>query len=155
MRIRPELATILVVEDDAVLGQVLARVLTRDGQIALHVPNTTQALHLLRRRKPRLVLLDASLRDGAALKLAVAIRAACAWIPIILLTTYPFNRSDFPNWLDRLVTKSIDLPELRRTVEAALVDGQACRPQAKPNPVETAFLANRTESYAAPAAAVY
>jgi CheY-like chemotaxis protein len=155
MQLRSEPVTILVVEDDAVLGQVLARVLTRDGQIALHVPNTTQALHLLTQRRPRLVIIDACLRDGTALKLAEAIRAACPRIPIILLTADPPNRLAFPAWLDRHVTKSIDLPELRRTVQAALVDGQACRPEVKPNPVQAAFLANRTESYAAPAAAVY
>jgi CheY-like chemotaxis protein len=155
MPIRSEPATILVVEDDAVLGQVLARVLTRDGQTALHAPDASQALHLLTQRKPRLVLLDACLRDGTAMKLAEAIRAACAWIPIILLTAYPLNRSAFPTWFDGVVTKSINLPELRRTVEAALVDGRTCPPEAKSNPVETAFLARRTESLATATPASY
>jgi len=155
MPIRSEPATILVVEDDAVLGQVLARVLTRDGQTALHAPDASQALHLLTRRWPRLVLLDACLRDGTAMKLAEAIRAACACIPIILLTTYPLNRSAFPTWFDGVVNKSINLPELRRTVEAALADGQACPPEAKLNPVETAFPANRTKSLATATPANY
>ena len=97
------------------------------------MPNTSQALHLVTQRWPHLVLLDACLRDGTALKLADAIRAACEWVPIILLTAYPLNRSAYPNWLNRLVTKSIDLSELRRTVEVALVDSQAFPPEAKPN----------------------
>jgi len=155
MQIRSEPATILVVEDDAVLGQVLARVLTREGQTALHAPDASHALHLLTRRWPRLVLLDACLRDGTAMKLAEAIRAASACIPIILLTAYPLNRSAFPTWFDALVTKSINLPDLRRTVEAALVDGQSCPREAKSNPVETAFLASRIESLATATPANY
>jgi DNA-binding response OmpR family regulator len=134
-----DVATILIVEDDAVLGQVLARVLTRERQTALHVPNMSQALRLVKSRWPRLVLLDTGLRDGTALKVAESIRALCAGLPFIFLTAYPRHKSAFPDWVDRLVTKSIDLPDLRRTVDAVLAEG---RPSLESDPVDTLFLPN-------------
>jgi DNA-binding response OmpR family regulator len=122
MLIRPVLPTIWIVEDDEVLGQVLARVLTRDGQIALHVRSAGEALQRVREGCPRLVLVDAGLRDGLGLKLADAFRAAGVSPRVILLTTHRLEKSALPSRGERLVTKSIDLPELRRTVDAALLE---------------------------------
>ncbi len=116
--IRPR--TILIVEDDEVLGQVLARVLTCDGRIALHVRTVAEALQQMQAGRPQLVLVDAGLRDGKGLKLAETIRSTEARVPVILLTTHRLEKSDLPSRGERLVTKSIDLPELRRTIDAAL-----------------------------------
>ncbi len=116
--IRPR--TILIVEDDEVLGQVLARVLTFDGRIALHVRTVAEALQQMQAGRPQLVLVDAGLRDGKGLKLAETIRSTEARVPVILLTTHRLEKSDLPSRGERLVTKSIDLPELRRTIDAAL-----------------------------------
>jgi two-component system, OmpR family, KDP operon response regulator KdpE len=116
--IRPR--TILIVEDDEVLGQVLARVLTFDGRIALHVRTVAEALQQMQAGRPQLVLVDAGLRDGRGLKLAETIRSTEARVPVILLTTHRLEKSDLPSRGERLVTKSIDLPELRRTIDAAL-----------------------------------
>ena len=112
--------TILIVEDDEVLGQVLAQVLTCDGRIALHVRTVAEALEQVQVGRPRLVLVDAGLRDGKGLKLAEAIQSTEAGLPVILLTTHRLEKSDLPSRGERLVTKSIDLPELRRTIDAAL-----------------------------------
>ncbi|HEV8002742.1 MAG TPA: response regulator [Planctomycetaceae bacterium] len=114
--------TILIVEDDEVLGQVLARVLTCDGRIALHVRTAGEALQHVHETRPRLVLVDAGLRDGTGLKLADAIWAAGARLPVIVLTTHRVNKSERPSRGERLVTKSVDLPELRRTIDAALLE---------------------------------
>jgi two-component system response regulator MprA len=113
--------TILIVEDDEVLGQVLARVLTCEGQTAVHVRSAGEALQRVRASRLRLVLIDAGLRDGTGLKLAEAIRAAGVSLPVILLTTHRLEKSALPSQGERLVSKSIDLPELRRTVNAALL----------------------------------
>jgi CheY-like chemotaxis protein len=117
--IRP---TILIVEDDEVLGQVLARVLTAPGRLALHVRTAREALERVHEGNLRLVLVDAELREGTGLKLADAIRNAAAPLPVIVLTTHRLEKSDLPSRGERLVTKSIDLPELRRTIDAALLE---------------------------------
>ena len=125
MHRQPELATILIVEDDAVLGQVLERVLTHERHTARSVPSPSQALSLVKDRWPRLVLLDTCLRDGTAFKLAEAIRIAGDGLPLIFLTAYPLHKAALPEWVDRLVTKSISLPELRRTIDAVLTQAKS------------------------------
>jgi two-component system OmpR family response regulator len=142
MHRQSDLATILIVEDDAVLGHVLQRVLTHKRQTALSLPSTSQALSLVQDRWPRLVLLDTCLRDGSALKLAEAIRAVWDGLPLIFLTAYPLHRSAFPEWADKLVTKSISLPELRRTVDAVLTQRKARLPTAPVNTVYRPISAN-------------
>jgi len=122
--------TILIVEDDEVLGQVLARVLTCDGRIALHVRTVTEALEQMQAGRPQLVLVDAGLRDGKGLKLAETIRSTEAGLPVILLTTHRLEKSDLPSRGERLVTKSIDLPELRRTIDAALRESALVKSEA-------------------------
>jgi DNA-binding response OmpR family regulator len=114
--------TILIVEDDEVLGQVLAKVLTCEGRIALHVRTAGDALSQVQENRPHLIVVDAGLRDGTALRLADAIRAEDPSLPLILLTTHHLEKSALPSRGARLITKSIDLPELRRTVETALLE---------------------------------
>jgi len=117
-------ATILVVEDDAVLGEVLGRILTQDGHVVRHALDATEATELLKEWTPRLILLDACLRNGSGLRLAEELRARFAGLPIILLTAYPASESDFPGWATgRLLSKSINLPDLRRIVATALAAG--------------------------------
>jgi two-component system, OmpR family, response regulator len=113
-------ATILIVEDDAVLGQVLARVLTKERQTALHVSFASQALRLVENRWPRLVLVDTGLRDGTALELGSLIRARDPLIPLVFLTAHSIGSATFPHWVDRLVTKSITLSDLRKAIEGLL-----------------------------------
>jgi two-component system response regulator BaeR len=112
--------TILIVEDDEVLGQVLARVLSGPGRRAVHVRTAGEALQQVQEGRPRLVLIDAELREGTGLKLADTIRRASARLSVIVLTTHRLEKAALPSRKERLVTKSIDLPELRRTIDAAL-----------------------------------
>jgi len=125
MRPGVEPEPLLVVEDDAVLGQVLDRILSQDGYAVQHAQSASEVQEFLKERMPRLILLDVCLRDGRGLELAETLRVGYAEIPVILLTTFPQNESHFPGWsADRLLTKSIDLPDLRRTVAKALVAGK-------------------------------
>lgn len=129
-------ATILVVEDDAVLGEVLGRILTQDGHLVRHAQHADDALALIKDWTPRLILLDACLRNGSGLKLAEDLRARLPGLPIILLTAFPASESDFPGWAaGRLLSKSINLPDLRRVVGAALAD-EASHAAKTESPVE-------------------
>jgi membrane fusion protein, heavy metal efflux system len=129
-------ATILVVEDDAVLGQVLGQVLTRDGHVVRHALNSSQAIEVLGGRPPRLVLLDAGLRDGSGLHLAETIRTQHAGVPMILLTKSTQEVAELPAWAKtRVLTKSTDLPALRREISTALVAGPEQAPPAAAEPL--------------------
>jgi len=120
--------TILIVEDYALLGRVLESALTRDGQTALHVTDGNDALPLLKKHSPRLVLLDTALRDGQASQLLDEISTHSPAVPVILLTAHRSDYSRFHGRAHRIVTKSIDLPELRRIVQAALCEERGRTP---------------------------
>jgi DNA-binding response OmpR family regulator len=124
-------ATILIVEDDAILGQVLARVLTGERQTALHVSCASQALRLVENRWPRLVLVDTGLRDGTALELGSRIRARDPIVPLLFLTAHSIGSSTFPAWVNRLVTKSTTLSDLRKAIEELLA-GERTNSQTDP-----------------------
>jgi DNA-binding response OmpR family regulator len=113
-------ATILIVEDDPILGQVLARVLTGERRTALHVSCASHALRLVENGWPRLVLVDTSLRDGTALELGSRIRARDPIVPLLFLTAHSIGNSAVPAWVNRLVTKSITLSDLRKAIEGLL-----------------------------------
>jgi CheY-like chemotaxis protein len=113
-------ATILVVEDDPVLCEVLCRILSRDGHQVSRALSATQALGVIEQHCPEIVLLDVCLKEGTGLRLAENIHARKAEVPIILLTTAPIRGDDLPHWAaGRLLYKSLDLPDLRRAITAA------------------------------------
>lgn len=122
MHRHPEPATILIVEDDAILGQVLARVLTGERQTALHVSSASHALRMVESRWPRLVLVDTGLRDGTATTLASVVRAFSPSVSLILLMADPNDRSGFSVGADCLLTKSTTLHDLRKAIDALLAE---------------------------------
>lgn len=132
MRLGSDSATILFVEDDAVLGQVLGRVLTQDGHAVHYAHNRTQALQLVDEQLPDLVLIDASLRDGSGLQLGESLRDRYPDLPVILLTAATQSGSKPSGWsADRLLSKSVDLSDLRQAVTSALA-GTKVKPPTSP-----------------------
>ncbi len=116
-------ATILLVDDDEVLSQVLRRVLTREGYEVIEAGSIAQALEAARLHPPLLGLLDLSLPDGDGIELARKLRAEGANCPFILVTAYPLRLRDQPELsgaFTRILTKPLNLEELRQAIEAAL-----------------------------------
>jgi cobalt-zinc-cadmium efflux system membrane fusion protein len=138
-------AAILLVDDDAVLSQVLRRVLTRQGYAVLEAGNAADALELARQHRPRLGLIDLCLPDGDGVALARRLEQEVGSMPLILMTAYPLRLHDEPELTEgfaRVLTKPLNLDELRQVVEQALAsvvvtDGlpvAAPKPQAKCEP---------------------
>jgi len=79
------MATILVVDDEQIVREVVVRYLERDGHSTLEAPDGARARELLMRESPDLVVLDIMLPGTDGLEL-------CRWIrgrsdlPVILLT---------------------------------------------------------------------
>src|SRR6186997_1429367 len=80
-----DMATILVVDDDPIVRDVVVRYLERDGHRTLVAGDGNHADELLRREALDLVVLDVMLpgRDGLALSRSIRSRSS---LPIILLT---------------------------------------------------------------------
>lgn len=127
--------TLLVVEDDPVLSQVLGQTLAKDGYVIRRAATSAEAEREVAVHSPRLVLLDTCLREGTGPRLAEAIRAEHAGLPLILLTAASHPAGEFPGWhAGQVLSKSTDLSSLRETVAAALAGEIGSRPKAEQAP---------------------
>jgi membrane fusion protein, heavy metal efflux system len=118
-----EVPTILIVDDDEVLGQVLSRALANEGRAFIRAGSVAQALQEAGQRPLRLALLDLCLPDGDGVELADNLRSQHADVPLILMTAYPLRLQEHPEMAGRfthVLTKPLDLHRLRRAVDEAL-----------------------------------
>jgi two-component system response regulator ResD len=79
------MATVLVVDDEPIVREVVVRYLERDGYDALEADDVDTARDLLQRHSPSLVVLDIMLPGGDGLELCREIRQGSE-VPIIMLT---------------------------------------------------------------------
>jgi CheY-like chemotaxis protein len=91
-----EPVSILVVDDDEVIGRVLTRTLERDGYAVIRASSPAEALNLTEHITPRLALIDLCYPDGDGAGLARDLHARCADLPIILMTAYPLRLRERP-----------------------------------------------------------
>ena len=115
--------TILLVDDDNVLRDVLGRVLTRDGYNVVPAAGVAEALELAGEHTFSLALVDLSLPDGDGVGLAESLRERQAELPLILMTAYPIRLREDPeigSRFRRVMIKPLNLDELRSAVKEAL-----------------------------------
>ena len=138
------MATILVVDDEPVVRDVVVRYLQRDGFATLEAANGDDARELIRTREPSLVVLDVMLPGTDGLEL-------CRWIrgrsdlPVILLTarvdesdrivglelgaddyvTKPFSPRELAVRVRTVLRRAAPAGEARKTIEAGelVLDG--------------------------------
>jgi cobalt-zinc-cadmium efflux system membrane fusion protein len=130
-------ATILVVDDDAAVRQVLGRVLAREGHFILEAADAARALQLAEEHHPQLALIDLCLAEGDATELAGRLHARQARLPLILVTGYPLRLHEDPELARpflRVLTKPVDVNELRLAVHAALTEGAMQTSELTPHP---------------------
>jgi two-component system OmpR family response regulator len=114
-------ATLLIVDDDEVLGAVLARVLTRQGYTVRLAGNVREALEVARDFRPRIALLDLCLPDGTGTELAAQLRAEHEDVALVLMTAFPLRLKEHPELeteFARVLIKPLDIAELRHALEA-------------------------------------
>jgi cobalt-zinc-cadmium efflux system membrane fusion protein len=135
MGVRSEPATILIIEPDRVLAQVLCKVLTGPGLVVRHAVNAAQALQLADANRPRVALLDCDLRDDSGLKLAEDFRGRHAGLPLILIggNALELETLSGRRRYVRVLAKPLNLHELRHAVDAAL-EGNTPLPADLPAP---------------------
>ena len=122
------MATILLVEDNELNRDMLARRLIRRGFAVLPAANGLEAITLALRERPDLVLMDLSLPvlDGWEATRRLKQAPATAEIPILALTAH-VSATDRARALEAgcsdLDTKPIDLPRLLGKIERLLGRG--------------------------------
>jgi CheY-like chemotaxis protein len=117
--------TILVVDDDEVVGRVLSRVLSRQGHPVWHAQTANQAMAMAREHPPRLALLDLCLPHGDGIELARLLRHEHPDLILILMTAYPLRLREHPELTEifcRVLIKPLDLADLRQAVESSLAE---------------------------------
>lgn len=138
------MATILVVDDEPVVRDVVVRYLQRDGFETLEAGNGDDARELIRTREPSLVVLDVMLPGTDGLELCRWIRGRSG-LPVILLTarvdesdrivglelgaddyvTKPFSPRELAVRVRTVLRRTAPAGEARRTIETGelVLDG--------------------------------
>ncbi len=103
-------STILVVDDDPVVHEVLAATLTKEGFRVVHARNGTDALRLARETQPDAVTLDVMMPqvDGWSVLGILKSDPALAHIPVIMLTIVDNRGLGFSLGASEFMTKPID-----------------------------------------------
>jgi len=126
--------TILVVDDDETLGQVLTRILIRDGYTVVQATSAAQAIQLAREQPPEVAVLDLCLPDGDGVHLAQQLRTRLGELPLILMTAYPLGLRDEPESgriFAYILTKPLNLRELRVALKTTMRRGTASAPPSR------------------------
>ena len=119
---------ILLVEDDDT-NRKLVRIVLGDGYRISEAVSVEQALDLLQREKPDLLLLDIRLGDGSGLDVIRAVRADPAFdqVPALAITAQAM-KDDESRFLaagfDAYLSKPIDTRRLPETVERFIREGR-------------------------------
>ena len=117
--------TILVVDDDEVVGRVLSRVLSRQGHLVRQAQTAGQAMALAGEHPPLLALLDLCLPEGNGIELARRLRHEHHDVILILMTAYPLRlreHLELTEIFSRVLIKPLDLAELRQAIETSVTE---------------------------------
>jgi two-component system, NtrC family, response regulator PilR len=122
-RNRPDTASVLVVDDEDDIRELLELSLLRMGLVCDTAANVAEAKELLASNSYRLCLTDMRLPDGDGLDLVAYIQSACPGLPVAMISAYgsidiaikalKLGAFDF-------VTKPVELNALRELVRHAL-----------------------------------
>lgn len=117
-----ELGTILVVEDDPSISELLQLYLSREGFLVATAESAAAAADLAASRPPRLVVLDLMLPDGSGLEFLKGLRRESD-VPVIILTAKDTDQDKILGLelgADDYMTKPFNPGELVARVRAVL-----------------------------------
>ena len=110
---------VLVVDDETVVGETIARVLALDDHEVEMVTSGPDALLVLQRSKFDLIILDYQMPVMKGDEVAAAIKALAPQQPIIMMTAYGETlrlAGSFPLAVDLVIKKPFGVQELREAV---------------------------------------
>lgn len=109
--------TLLVVEDNVDQRLLYEEELREEGYFVLTATDGREALEVVQREHPALVLLDINMPIMDGLDTLGKLLEIDRHIPVIIHTAYPGYQDSFASWsADAYVVKSSDLTELKETV---------------------------------------
>ena len=121
--------SVLVVDDEPIARDVIARYLTADGHRVVTAINGHEALEIIALHTFDLLITDHSMPGMNGIQLAAAVRQKCVGHPIILATGFGEGRvesSDCHGDIDLVIRKPVPRRELRRALVSVLGAGEPC-----------------------------
>jgi DNA-binding response OmpR family regulator len=132
--------TVLLIDDDVELGQLLGRLFQREHLHMCHALSIAQGQAMVDRAQPAVVILDLMLPDGHGLDMCRQLRATAPLLPILILTARgdPMDRVlGLELGADDYLPKPFEARELLARVRALLRRQQAAASAGAPPVVQT------------------
>jgi len=115
------MAAILIVEDDKNQRLLLEEEFTAEGYTTITVASGTEALAVLERTMPDLIVLDIAMPGVDGLDLMGRLLGLNNRLPVVIHTAYSSYQDNFMSWAaDAYVIKQSNLAELKGTVRSIL-----------------------------------
>jgi DNA-binding response OmpR family regulator len=115
------MAKILIVEDEPNLLELYKKEMQDEGYEVLATEDGEQALDLVKKQLPDLVILDIKIKKVDGLKVLQEIKRFNKDIPVILNSAYETFKSDFSSWVaDAYLIKTSNLDQLKIHVKKLL-----------------------------------
>jgi len=115
------MAKILIVEDEPNLLELYKKEMEDEGYEVLATGDGEQALDLVRKQFPDLVILDIKIEKVDGLKVLQEIKRFNKDIPVVLNSAYETFKSDFSSWVaDAYLVKTSNLDQLKTNVRKLL-----------------------------------
>lgn len=113
--------TILIVEDDNNQRALYEEELSEEGYHVLTASDGREALRVVEKQKPDLVVLDVNMPVMDGLDTLSQMLEFNSKMPVIINTAYASYKDSFTSWsADAYIVKSSDLSELKQTVRRLL-----------------------------------
>jgi len=104
---------VLVIDDEVYVRRLYEDLLTGKGFEVTSTASPKEALDIIRKQKPDIIVLDIELDSDNGLKFIEKYKAECPDVPIILNSAYSIYMSDFKSWMaEAYIVKSSDIQPL-------------------------------------------
>ena len=117
------MATILIVDDEQPVRELLAELVQEAGHVALLATNGQEALEIIAAERPSLAIVDVMMPILGGVELSRRLKADKRWrtIPVVLMSSADRRVSDGAG-ADAFLAKPFDLPTVEQLLERWTAD---------------------------------
>ncbi len=115
------MAKILVVDDEVNVRKLYSEELEREGYKAFSAATIDEAIEILEKEQPDLIVLDIKLGEESGIECLLKIVEYRKDLPVIINSAYSVYKDNFQTWAaDAYIVKSMDLGPLKEKIRELL-----------------------------------